>query len=238
MRYAQMALVGLLLRRPLLAGIIVTFLGIGVGVALASPGITWRWGAAPAARPAATLERAFRSDEAAGPPGSGGPTSDFALTDQAGRRVRFREQAGKVLLVNFVTTRCTTTCVQVTRELRGLQQALGDRMGRDVAFLSIGIDPRRDTPTALRRFARRHGAEFTGWSFLSGTAEELEAARRAFGALAMPVPRGRGHVQDDFEHTSTTYLVDRQGVLRKKITPGVLTLVGLHEVDTALASSH
>lgn len=234
MRHVWVALVALLLRRPLFTGTIATLLVVGLGLAVASPGIRWRASAASTGEAAFAAEQASTPDEAAV---ARDPVSDFALTDQDGRRVRLREQAGKVVLVNFVTTRCTTACVQVTRELRGLQQALGDRMGREVRFFSIGLDPGRDTSAALRSFARRHGVDFGSWAFLSGTAQELEAARGAFGALAMQIPRGQGHTLHEFAHTTVTYLVDRRGVLRKKLTPGFLTLTGLHEVETVLASS-
>lgn len=221
MRRIWIALEVLLLRRPLFAGTVAALLVVGLGLVVASPGIKWR------SSEASPEEAEVARD----------PVSDFALTDQNGRRVRLREQVGKVVLVNFVTTRCTTACVQVTRELRGLQQALGDRMGREVRFFSIGLDPGRDTLAALRSFARRHGVDFGSWAFLSGTPQELEAARGAFGALAMQIPRGQGHTLHEFEHTTVAYLVDRRGVLRKKLTPGFLTLTGLHEVETVLASS-
>lgn len=234
MRYAWRALGTWVLRRPLAAGSLLALSGIGVGLALATPGIGWRGAAASAPGPELSPEEVSGPGEAAR---TEAPVPDFVLTDQAGRRVRLREQAGKVLLVNFVTTQCTTVCPQVTRELRGLQQALGSRMGREVQFLSVGVDPRRDTPTALRRFADRHGVDFTGWAFLSGTAEEMEAARRAFGALAMPAPQGQGHGGDDLEHTAVTYVVGPHGVVRKKIPPGFLTLIGLREVEAVLRSA-
>lgn len=237
MRRVRAALMYLIVRRPLPVGIAATLLAMGIGVALAMPGVTWRGGAVPAEEAAVTVERAFSLDGPRPVPAPAGPVADFALTDHEGRRVRFREGAGRVRLVHFVTTRCTTSCAQVTRELRGLQQALGQRMGRDVAFLTIGVDPQRDTAAALWKFTRRHGAGATGWSFLSGTAEELAAARAAFGAELIRVPYGHGHSGDDIEHTITTYLVDRGGVVRKKITPGFLTLTGLQEVETVLASS-
>ena len=233
MRHVTTALVALVVRRPLISGTLATLLVVGFGMAVATPGIRWRGSAAQADEAAFVLDQPVVGDEAVG---SGRPLADFTLADLDGRPVRLREQLGKVVLVNFLTTRCTTACVQVTRELRSLQQTLRSRMGRDVVFLSVGIDPRWDSPAALRAFARRHGVEPGGWAFLSGTAEELVAARRAFGAVAVPVPRGSGHSADDFEHTTTTYLVDRQGVLRKKISPGFLTLTGLQEIETVLGS--
>lgn len=231
MRHAWKTLGFLIVRWPLLGGTIAVLLAVGFGLIVATPGITWR--SAASADPAAfTIERTIAPDDTAA-----APVADFALTDQAGHRVRLREQAGKVVVVNFVTTRCTTICVQVTRELRGLQQALGARMGHDVVFLSVGLDPRWDTPVALRTFARRHEVDFGGWAFLSGSAEELEATRQAFGAVLVRVPRGQGHHADDLEHTAATYLVDRQGVLRKKIPPGWLTLTGLREIEAVLGPS-
>jgi protein SCO1/2 len=212
---AGRSLVAMVLRRPLFAGTVAVAVVLGLGLAAATPGIRWHWSAASAEE----------------------PVPDFALTDQDGRRVRLKEQTGKVVLVNFLTTECTTICVQVTRELRGLQQALGDRMGREVVFFSVGLDPKYDTAAALRRFARRHDVDFSGWVFLSGTAEELEAARQAFGALAWKVARGSSHNAYDLEHTTVTYLVDQRGLVRKKIPPGLLTLGGLHDIETILASS-
>lgn len=222
MWHMRMSLVALILRRPLPAGVVAALLLMGLGLAAATPGVKWGRSAASAGEEAAAIP---------------GPVTDFALTDQEGRRVRLREQAGKVLLVNFVTTRCATLCVQVTRELRGLQQALGERMGREVAFLSVGLDPKADTRAALRKFAARHGADFSSWAFLSGTPEELDAARRAFGVLTMEAPGDRGRDSHEVEHTTTTYLLDRRGVLRKKIQPGILTLAGLSEIEAVLSLS-
>lgn len=230
MRQVVITLAALILRRPFAAGIVSALLLMGLGLAVASRGAEWRGSAASAEEAAFAFERGVAGS---GEPASD-PLADFVLTDQEGRRVSLREQAGKVLLVNFVTTRCATICVQVTRELQGLQQTLGERMGREVLFLSVGLDPKADTPAALRRFAGSHGVEFRGWAFLSGAPKELRAARRAFGVLAMEASQGRAKDPHELVHTTTTYLVDRRGVLRKKIPPGFLTLTGLHEVEAAL----
>lgn len=234
MRRMRMALVALVLRRPAVTGSVATLLAVAIGLAGAMPWLEWRKAPAPAREAPFTLERAFAQDAPAAPPRS---IPDFTLRDQAGRQVRLRDQAGKIVLVNFITTYCTTACIQVTRELQGLQKALGDRMDREVVFLSVGLDPKRDTPEALVKFSRRHGVlDFRGWTFLSGTRTELEAARRAFGALAIQVPTSRGSDHYDIEHTTATYLLDRKGVLRKKLPPGLLTLAGLQEIEAILAS--
>ena len=162
------------------------------------------------------------------------PITDFVLTDEEGRRVSLRQQAGKVLLVNFITSRCTDACPRVTRELLGLQKTLGNRMGRDVVFLSIALDPRVDSRGAMGEFAADLGVEFNGWRFLTGTPPELEAARHAFGVQILDAPAGTDSSLD-FVHTAAVFLVDRAGALRKKIEPGMLTLTAIHDVEAAIA---
>ncbi|MBI4841448.1 MAG: SCO family protein [candidate division NC10 bacterium] len=150
------ALVGLVVRRPALVASFAALLAVGIGLAGAAPWVEWRRATPPAPAAAFTLERAFAQDAPAAPTH---PIPDFTLRDPAGRQIRLRDQAGKVVLVNFITTQCTTACVQVTRELQGLQKVLGARMGREVLFLSIGLDPKRDTSEALWKFVPlRHRA--------------------------------------------------------------------------------
>jgi len=165
---------------------------------------------------------------------SDGPIADFVLTDEEGRRVSLGQQAGKVVLVNFVTSRCADACLRVTHELLALQKTLGDRMGRDVVFLSIALDPRVDSRGAMRNFATGLGVEFNGWRFLTGTPPELDAAHRAFGVQRLDAPPGHDSALD-FVHTAAVFLVDGAGVLRRTIEPGLLAPTGLQEVEAAMA---
>ncbi|MCC7416983.1 MAG: SCO family protein [Acidobacteria bacterium] len=162
------------------------------------------------------------------------PVRDFVLTDEEGRRVSLGQQAGKVTLVNFVTSRCTDACPRVTRQLRNLQATLGDRMERDVMFLSIGLDPRVDSRGAIRKFAVDLGVEFNGWRFLTGSPAELERARSAFDVQVLNAPPG-GDASVDLVHTASVFLVDRTGVLRRKLDPDTLPQSALDAVEAALA---
>ena len=98
-----------------------------------------------------------------------GPAPEFTLTDQDGRRVALKELRGKVLAVTFIFASCADTCPLLTAKLAAVQDRLGAAFGPDVRFVSITVDPERDTPEVLKRYAQAHRANSAGWSFLTGT---------------------------------------------------------------------
>jgi protein SCO1/2 len=108
------------------------------------------------------------------------------LTTQEGRKVRFYDDLvkGKVVAINFMFATCRKACPAATQNLAEVQDALGDRMGRDVTLLSISLDPERDTPEVLRGYAQAHGAK-PGWYFLTGKRDDIELLRRKLGAYEL-----------------------------------------------------
>ncbi len=104
------------------------------------------------------------------------------LTDQDGRRVRFFDDLveGKVVAINFVFTACSASCSLETARLREVQELLGGRVGRDVHFYSITIDPDNDSPQALKDYAGRFGVG-PGWLFLTGRREDITLLRERLG---------------------------------------------------------
>jgi protein SCO1/2 len=92
--------------------------------------------------------------------------------------------------------------------LAGLQDRLGADFGSRVYFVSITVDPERDTPEVLKRYAETHGANPAGWAFLTGTPAEIREVARRYGVFYKKTPRG------DVDHTFLTSLVDRSGTLR------------------------
>lgn len=137
-----------------------------------------------------------------------GQVPDFVLTDQDRRTVDAAELRGKVLAVAFGYTLCPDTCPLLTMRMVEVQEALGAKFGPRVAFLTITVDPERDTPEVLREFAEAHGADFGGWAFLTGEAEEIRAVAHGFGVAVLPASGGT------VGHTTLTSLVDRHGVIR------------------------
>ena len=122
--------------------------------------------------------------------GGGGPTlPNVGLLTQDSKPVRFYDDLikGKTVVISFLFTSCKVICPRTTANLLKVQKALGDRMGRDVFFYSLTLDPATDTPEVLRKFAKRLGAK-PGWTFLTGKPEDLELLRRKLG-LFDPDPK-------------------------------------------------
>src|SRR5262249_38581486 len=137
-----------------------------------------------------------------------GPAPEFVLLDQDGFRFTPAELRGKVSVVTFIYATCTDTCPLLTAKMASLQKPLGADFGSRVRFVSITVDPEIDTPAVLRNYAKAHGANLVGWSFLTGTRAEIDDVVRSFGAYARRTDRG------SVDHLFLTSLIDRQGRIR------------------------
>jgi protein SCO1 len=137
-----------------------------------------------------------------------GPAPPFTLTSQDNGRLSLTQLQGKVVAVTFIYTSCADTCPLLTAKLARLQSWLGRDFGRTVSFVAITVDPERDTPEILRRYAAAHGADLRGWMFLTGTAAEIRDVTRRYGVYYRRTPRG------DVDHTFLTSVVDQHGTLR------------------------
>jgi len=137
-----------------------------------------------------------------------GPAPDFALTNQDGNRISLGELRGKVVAVTFIYASCADTCPLLTAKMATLQTKLGADFGPRVFFVSITVDPERDTPDILKHYAERHGAKTAGWAFVTGTPEEIRTVAQRYGVYYKKSPRG------DVDHTFLTSVVDQAGILR------------------------
>jgi cytochrome oxidase Cu insertion factor (SCO1/SenC/PrrC family) len=114
------------------------------------------------------------------------------LVTQDGKKVRFFDDLikGKVVAINFIFTGCSAACSMETARLRDVQDLLADRMGKDVFFYSISIDPDNDTPEALKHYANKFNIG-PGWLFLTGKNEDITLLREKLGLYMPPVVNGK-----------------------------------------------
>ena len=108
--------------------------------------------------------------------------SDVELVNQDGEKVRFYTDVlkGKTVVVNAFFTTCTSVCPPMNRSMEKIQEALGDRVGKDVFLVSLTVDPATDTPARLKEYAAKFHAG-KGWMFLTGKKENLDWALYKLG---------------------------------------------------------
>jgi protein SCO1/2 len=132
----------------------------------------------------------------------------FSLVDQTGKTVSLSDFSGKVVVVDFIYTRCPLpdVCPRLSANFASVSKKL---RGREVEFLSITIDPQYDTPQVLSEYARRWQAG-ESWRFLTGTAEQIQQVAGLFGLIYWPE-------EGAITHTVETAVIGRDGTLVAKL---------------------
>ena len=120
---------------------------------------------------------------------------DVSLTTHNGDVVHFYDLIkDKIVAIDLIYTTCKYACPLETARLAQVQTLLGDRMGRDVFFYSITIDPEHDTPAVLKAYAEQYHAG-PGWVFLTGRREDIDLLSKRLGLYSEPNPEDKdGHL--------------------------------------------
>lgn len=117
------------------------------------------------------------------------------LVDQNGKTVHFYDDLikGKTVVLDMIYTHCVDSCPLETARLVQVQKMLGDKVGKDIFFYSITIDPKRDTPKVLKQYAETYHAG-PGWTFYTGKREDIDVIAKKLGLYSDPDPNNRdGH---------------------------------------------
>ncbi len=159
-----------------IVGIVALMLAAGMLRAQAVPGNA---GPAASAMPAALQDVGFS------PPLNGPMPLDLFFRDESGRSVRLREYFGqKPVVLAFVYYRCPMLCDQVEQGVVGVLRMLSFNPGRDYEVVFVSFDS-RETPEMAAEKKKKALAHFrrpeadSGWHFLTGSRESVEAATKA-----------------------------------------------------------
>ena len=114
---------------------------------------------------------------------------NVVLTTQDGTKVHFYDDVlkGKIVVIDLIYTHCVDACPLETARLAQVQKLLGDRVGKDVFFYSISIDPNRDTPKVLKAYAEKYHVG-AGWTFLTGKKSDIDLISKKLGLYSDPDP--------------------------------------------------
>ena len=117
------------------------------------------------------------------------------LVTQDGKKVHFYDDLikGKIVAIDLIYTTCRYSCPLETARLAQVQKKLGDRVGKDIFFYSISIDPENDTPEVLRAYMQQFHVG-PGWTFLTGKKDDIIFLSKRLGLYTTPSVNADGHI--------------------------------------------
>ena len=132
--------------------------------------------------------------------------TDFTLYDQDGEQVSFKNYDKKIFIANFFYTRCPNICNTVNKNVSDLVAIY--RKNKMVNFVTITVDPQRDTAPVLKKYANGFKPN-NKWLFLTGdTASIYNLARKGFLVDALEAGN------DDFIYSDKLVLIDAEKRIR------------------------
>lgn len=139
----------------------------------------------------------------------------FALTERSGKPISNADLSGKVWVAAFVFTRCTGPCPSVSATMAKLQAELDLANQPDLRLVTFTVDPDRDTPDALKKYADHFSAHPDRWLFLTGKEDELHRlARDGFKIGADRTKNPKPDAGQEFDHSTKLAVVDKKGAVR------------------------
>jgi protein SCO1/2 len=133
----------------------------------------------------------------------------FDLIDQAGRAVSLASLGDRVLLVDFIYTSCPGPCPVQTSIQVALQRRIPAPLRDEVQLVSISLDPKVDRPEVMAAYAEARGADFSNWSFLTGSPDEVAEVIRSWGVGSIRKDDGT------IDHTLVRFLVQDGRVVER-----------------------
>jgi protein SCO1 len=151
------------------------------------------------------------------------PAPAIALHDAAGRPVKLQAQRGRYVLVTFIYVHCPDVCPLITANLNAVLRALPAGRRTKVRVLAVSVDPKGDTPAAVRAYARRKHL-LPQFEYLIGSRRELRRVWSAWRVLAVESK------PDLVDHVAYTALVDTAGNERVIYDSSVHAAQVLHDL--------
>jgi protein SCO1/2 len=145
-------------------------------------------------------------------------TKDIRLVNQMGDSVNLYDQAGKIIILDFFFTSCGSICPKLTNNMARVQQSFmrGGNIRKKVdtsivQFMSISVDPIRDSVPVLSEYANKMGVQSDNWWLLTGNRDSIYK----FAFEEMKVDKFSDEpISPDFVHTSRFVLIDRKMQVR------------------------
>lgn len=133
---------------------------------------------------------------------------DFTLTDGDGKPFNLSDLKGKVVVLSFGYTNCPDVCPTELLTQNDVLKQLGDQ-AKDVKVAFVSVDPERDTPEVIGKYAKQFNPDFIG---LTATGDQsLPVIKQQYRVVSAKVNQGADSNTYLVDHTAGAYLVDKNG---------------------------
>jgi protein SCO1/2 len=137
------------------------------------------------------------------------PAPEFDLQDAEGNKSRLVDFRGKVVVLNFIYTRCPDVCPLHTALIAEIQTMVKVAQMQDrVQFVTVTTDPKNDTPKVMQDFGSMHRLDSANWTFLTSGVDQSTATRELVGRFGHKFTE----TDDGYQvHGVVTHVIDREG---------------------------
>jgi protein SCO1/2 len=141
-----------------------------------------------------------------------GPVPDFTLVEQSGEPTGLADMRGRIWIADFIYTTCTDTCPMQSAAMAKLQEKFANQP--DLRLVSFSVDPERDTPEVLTRYAARFNADTDRWLFLTGDREVITRLVQEGFRLSAAALTDASSRESVILHSPRFVLIDRSSDIR------------------------
>ena len=141
-----------------------------------------------------------------------GKVPPYSFTNQNNKKITDADYKGKVYVVEFFFSSCTTICPVMNTNMQQVQNAFLDR--DDFGIASFSIDPTYDTPEVLKAYADGYDVTLPTWNFLTG--DKLDIIKLSNEGFKLYAAESE-EAEDGFEHSGMFALIDKEGNISSRI---------------------
>lgn len=134
---------------------------------------------------------------------------ELDLVDQAGVETTLADLGGSPMVAAMVYTSCQDVCILVTEQIKAIERQLAD-VDDEVRYVLFSLDPGRDTPEAMREFARNQKLDLDRWRLLAASEDGVRDLAAVLGVRYQPEENGQ------IAHSAMIFVIDPAGVVRHR----------------------
>lgn len=164
-----------------------------------------------AKRPASDGSAGTSGETFVAPPAEGSIYDlDLTMVDAEGRRVALTDLRGRPVVASMVYTSCTSVCPRVTEDMKAVEKLLPEEVRARVTFALFSLDPGRDTPAAMREFARSHALDEGRWRTFATSEDGVRDLSAVLGV------KFKRESDGEIAHSALIVVIDPAGVIRHR----------------------